>query len=325
MGGWERTPTMEKENKLVKKVKRLLRRLGCPRWLHHYGPKTYEFKEHLCALLTRAFCRLAYRRVKQLFDLLGIHCPSKSALQYTAAKLNAGFWQRILKVTCGPTYLVALDSTGLSRTNPSYYYLRRIDGKMPQVPIKVSAAFDTRRKKFCAAKIRVLPAHDIRDAKSLIKASKPCVLVADKAYDANWLHMLCRTQNIHAHIPLRAWSKPRHKNMSARMQAAKHFNMRTYHRRELAESGNSSVKRKYGSSVSSKKAKTIRAEVYGRLACHNMFFWIFQTFRTEPLYPKGDNRNWDKKIKKERPYFARAFHVIFRPKTTNSTVNHCTP
>ena len=59
---------MKKEIRLVNKVKRLLRRLGMPRWLHHFGPKKYEFYQHFAALLVRAFCQLSYRRVKQLFD-----------------------------------------------------------------------------------------------------------------------------------------------------------------------------------------------------------------------------------------------------------------
>lgn len=273
---------MNKEVKLVKKVKRLLRRLGCPRWLHRFGPKTYEFREHLCALLMRAFCRLSYVRIKKLFDLLGIRCPSKSALQYTAAKLSAVFWQRVLKVTCGASYLVALDSTGLSRTNPSYHYLKRIDGKMPKIPVKLSAALNTQNKKFPVAKIRVLPAHDIRDAQHLLKHSNPKVAVADKAYDAEKLHRFCKEHGIRAHIPLRKKGKPKHNCMSVRRKAAKKFKLRVYHRRELVESGFSSIKRKYGSSVASRSVRTIRTEVYGRLVCHNLFFWIFQTFRMEP-------------------------------------------
>ena len=291
-GGWTtQVSTMEKKNKLVNKVKRLVRRLGCPRWLHHYGPKTYEFYEHLCALLIRSFCRLSFRRVKQLFDLMGIRCPSKSALQYTAKKLDAGFWQRVLKITCGNSYLVAIDGTGLSRTNPSYHYLRRIDGKIPKVPVKLSIAFDTRKKKFSAAKIRILPAHDIKDAKYLLKQSKPRVMVADKAYDANWLHKYCRKENIKAHIPIREYGKSKHKRMSQRRRAAKHFNLRTYHRRELAESAMSCAKRKYGSSVSSKTARTIRTEVYGRLACHNIFSWfnglLGQSHTERNIYKEG--------------------------------------
>ena len=227
------------------------------------------------ALLVRAFCRLSFRSVVEFLDLLGMKCPSKSALQYTSAKLDSSFWQKVLKATSGNPYLVAIDSTGFSRTNPSYHYLKRIDGKMPKVPIKVSTAFDTRKKKFCAAKIRVLPAHDIKDAKFLLRNSNPKIAVADKAYDANWLHIYCQDNQIKAHIPIRNKGGSRNKRHTARRKAAEDFRLRTYHRRELAESGNSSIKRKYGSSVSSKTVRTIRTEVYARLACHNLFFWIY--------------------------------------------------
>ena len=198
---------MKKEIRLVKKLKRLLRRLGCPRWLHHFGPKTYEFLEHLFALLIKAFCRLSFRRTKQLLDLLGTICPSKSSLQRTAAKLNSAFWDRVLKITCGNSYLVAIDSTGFSRTNPSYHYLKRIDGKMPKVPIKSSLAFDTRKKKFCSAKIRVLPAHDSKDAKFLLQKSNPKIAVLDKAYPSEKLYEFCFNNDILIMIPKSSWRK----------------------------------------------------------------------------------------------------------------------
>ena len=97
------------------------------------------------------------------------------------------FWNKILKLTSGKSHLVALDSTGFSKTNPSYHYLKRIDGKMPKIPIKLSAAFDTKKKKFCAAKIRVLPAHDLKDAEFLLKHSNPRIAVADKGYNSEKL------------------------------------------------------------------------------------------------------------------------------------------
>ncbi|MFH0752342.1 MAG: transposase [archaeon] len=258
---------MRIKNKLLNKVKRLLRRLGCPRWLHHFGSKTYEFKEHLQALLVQSFCRLSFRRVVKLLDLLGIRCPSKSALQYTSKKLSSAFWQQVLKVTSGDTYLAALDSTGLSRTNPSYHYLRRIDGKMPKIPIKLSAAFDTRKKKFRAANIRVLPAHDIRDAAYLIKESNPKIAVADKAYSAEALYRFAEEQNILFMAPMKKNVKRGH----ARRKMHKRFRTRTYNRRQLIESAFGSIKRKFGSNIRSKTVRTIRTEVYGKLACHNLF------------------------------------------------------
>lgn len=267
---------MNKENKLVKKVKHLLRRLGHPRWLHHFGPKTYEFHEHFVALLIKFFCRLSYRRVKKLLSLLDIRCPSKSSLQRTAQKLNAEFWNQVLMLTSGKPYLVAVDSTGFARTNPSYHYLRRIDGALPRVPVKASIAFDTRRKKAVAAQIKVLPSHDIKDIVCLLQRCKPKVLVADKAYDAAWPHEYCLEKGIKAHIPLRQYGKPRFHRWDARQRAAKCFRLRTYHRREIAESGNHSIKQTMGASVSSKKARTIRTEIYGRLTCHNLFSWLFR-------------------------------------------------
>src|SRR3972149_11078981 len=232
---------MKKEERLVHKVKLLSKRLGCPRWLHRFGPKTYEFLDHLQALLLRAFCRLSYRRVKQLFDLLGMKCPSKSALQYTSAKLNSGFWQKVLRITSGNPYLVAIDSTGLSRTNPSYHYLKRIDGGMPKIPVKLSTAFDTRKKKFCAAKIRVLPAHDIKDAKFLLCHSSPKIAVADKGYNAEHLFRFAAENNMRLMVP----SKSNAKRGFYRKKAQKEFRLRTYHRRSLVESSNSSIKRCY--------------------------------------------------------------------------------
>ena len=274
---------MEKENKLVKKVKRLIRRLGYPRWLHHFGPKKYEFYEHLVALLIRFNCRLSFRRVNQFMDMIGLRCPSKSALHCTSKKLGSNFWSRILDTTCGTSYLISIDSTGLARTNPSYHYLKRIDGKVPKIPVKVSIAFDTKKKKFKAARIRVTPAHDMKDATYLVNKSDPKVLVADKAYDANSLHKYCRQNKIRAHIPIRKKGKPVHGALTARRLAAKKFRIRTYHRREIGESGNGSLKRKYGGCVFAKKARTIRTEVYGRMACHNIFLFYIWRFGTEPI------------------------------------------
>ena len=274
---------MKEKNKLVNKVKRLLRRLGCPRWLHYYGPKKYEFFQHFVALLIRFFCRLSYRRVKKLLDWLGLVCPSKSSLQRTSMKLDSSFWSRVLKATSSTPYIIAIDSTGFSRTNPSYHYLKRINGALPKVPIKASIAVDTKTKKAVAAKIRVLPAHDVKDAIQLIKKSQPKKVVADKAYDSNNIHEYCQQNSIKAHIPQRKYGKPRFHRWNARQKAAEHFKKKTYHRREMSESTNSSIKRTMGSSVSSKKAKTIRTEIYGRLTCHNIFFWLFQDSGLNPL------------------------------------------
>ena len=270
---------MDKETKLVKKVRRLLRRLGCPRWLHRYGPKTYEFIEHLSALVVRWYARLSYRRTKTLLDLLGIRCPGKSSLNRTSRKQDSGFWQRVLAATSGVAHLIALDATGFSRSSPSYHYLRRIDGQMPRVPVKVSAAYDTRRKKFCAASVRVLPASELRDAAKLLKRSCPRIAVADKGYSSEKLYEFADEQGILLMVP------PRRNVRKGfyRRKALRRFRLRTYNRRQIVESAFSSVKRTLGGSVSSRSVRGIRTDVYGRLACHNLFsFWVFRLSGQSP-------------------------------------------
>jgi len=266
---------MKKEAKLINKVKRLIRRLNVPRYLHYYGPKIYEFYEHLVALIIMAFCRLSYRRTKKLLDLLGIRCPSKSALQYTMKRMPFWLWNKALELTSGINHnIIALDGTGFSVINPSYHYLRRIDGKLPKKYIKLSASFDTKLKKWCSSKIRVIPRHDMKDAQLLLKDIQAKKIVADKAYDAEKLHKYCAEHNIEVHIPLKNYGEAEHYMWSCRRKAAKHFRLRTYHRRELIESGFSSLKRKFGSGVNSKTARTIRAEVNMKMICHNLFSYF---------------------------------------------------
>lgn len=260
---------MKKEEKLVNKVKRLIRRANIPRYLHRFGPKTYEFCEHLQALLTKAYCKLSYARVKHLFDLLGIRCPSKSALHYTMQRISSALWNKLLELTSSSKhYLLALDSTGFTRVNPSYHYLRRINGALPKVPVKLSCSFDTSKKKFCSAKISVLPKHDIKDAKHLLQRTNARIVVADKAYDANWLHRYCLDRGIKTCIPVRSFNGTHYRN-TLRKRLAKKIKLRTYHRRELIESGFFGLKQKYGNSVSSRSARMIRAELNSRLVCYN--------------------------------------------------------
>lgn len=277
---------MKEENKLIKKVKRLLKRAGLPRWLHRYGPKKYEFWHHALALLIRAECRLSFKRVVKFLRNLGFTCPAKSTLHDTTRKLPVQLWRRLLKLMQGPAYIAAIDSTGYSRNKPSYHYLKRIDGKMPRIPVKLSALADTKNKRFIDAKIRVLPAHDIKDAKDLVKTNRFSKFVADKAYDANWLHMLCKEKGIEAHIPIRDYGKARHGRLTCRRRAQKHFRKRTYHRREIAEALFHALKSTLGDSVYSRKARTIRAEIYLRLIAYNLFSLFFTGLRMEPNQPK---------------------------------------
>ena len=260
---------MKREVKLVKKVKRLLKRLNCPRYLHHFGPKKYAFYQHFLALLVKRVCRFSFRRACKFLELLDIKVPSYSALCKMRRRMPSKLWDALLQATTKfKSYIVAVDSTGFSRTNPSWYFIKRIDRKKPiKSYVKLSSFFDTRRKKFLALRVRAKPRHDTKDITSLFRQRKNFKkLVGDSAYDAEFVHEKCFRLGIHAVI------KPK-KNVRKgfyRRKQRKNYHARTYGRRSMHESGFRSLKSKYGASLLGQSFSTQRAELYCGALAHNM-------------------------------------------------------
>jgi hypothetical protein len=135
---------MEKEVRLVKKVNSLLKRIGCPRFLHHFGPKKYKFVQHAAVLLLKESLKCSFRRIAKLFSLLEIDVPAYSALCKSRKRIPARIWNESLKITAGQSSgVVAIDGIGFSRTNPSFHYVQRINAKRPvKKYAKLSALFD---------------------------------------------------------------------------------------------------------------------------------------------------------------------------------------
>ena len=260
---------MKKEDKLVNKINRLLKRLGCPRWLHHYGPKKYELYQHVVALLLKECFKLSFRRVSKLLQMLGLDVPSYSALCKMRKRIPLWMWKNILQMTANfKSYLTAIDSTGLSRTNPSWHYVKRIDRKKPvKSYVKLSSFFDTRRKKFLALRIRARPRHDTKDVSYLLKQrSDMKKLLGDTSYDAEWIHEHCWKKGIQTIMK----PKKNAKRGFYRKKQRKNYLERTYHRRSMIESGFGSLKRKYGSYVLARAISAQRAEIYCRAIAHNL-------------------------------------------------------
>src|SRR3989344_3450833 len=269
---------MKTEVKLVNKIKRLLRRANMPRWLHHYGPKKYEFWQHMIALWIRQACRLSYRRAAKLLNNLGFEVPTYSAL----AKMNKKAVKIIEKLFAQTAFfaeinVASIDATTISRTNPSWHYIKRIDREKPvSRPLKLSAIVDTRRKKILGLRLRAKPRHDIKDVSYLLKrlSATPRILVADKGYDSEAVHNLCYKHGIISMIP----SRKNTKKGFYRKIMKKHWRIRTYHRREISESLFGATKQKYGASVSSRLIQTQKSDIYLRGIIHNSFLLKIEIF-----------------------------------------------
>lgn len=271
---------MEKSERLGRKIKRFLRQLGCPRWLHHYGPKTYQLWQHVCAFVCMAALRLSLRRVVYWLSLFGIDVPSYSALCKSRKRIPHALLQRALAFTAGATHsCVAIDSTGISRTNPSHHYVKRIDRITPvKSYVKQSSLFDVGQRKFVALQVKLKPRHDLLDAKHLLKGQQCRTLLADKAYDAEFLHEYCWKRDIHANIKPKLWAQ---KGWYRRKQR-RLFDEQLYHQRSLIESGQSAMKRKYGGFTLAKRIESIRTEAYCKAIAYNMRLLQQETFNRAP-------------------------------------------
>ena len=260
---------MANDNKLARKIHRLLRGISCPRWLHHFGPKKYRFEDHLTALMSMQSFRLSFRRAEKLLGLLGIKVPTYSALCKMRKRIPASLWNSLLKITAGAKHeRVAVDGTGFSTANPSFHYVKRIDRKNPvKRYAKLSALFDVDSKKFIALRVRARPRHDIKDVNYLLKQYNSMKkLFGDKGYDAESLHEYCCKNNIRTIIPKKANI---YKGFYRRKQLKKYSDVE-YHQRSLIESGFGSLKRKYGGSVFSKNFRSVNSEIYCKTICHNL-------------------------------------------------------
>jgi transposase len=214
--------------------------------------------------------------------MLGFETPTYSALAKMARRLPIGILQRLFALTVGSKpNLVAIDGTGMSRPLPSPYYYKRIDKPYPiDIPLKLSIIVDTRTKKILSLRLRAKRSHDIKDARYLIKrlVKKPNKLIADKGYDANWLHSYCLDRNIGTCIPIREYGKTQYRN-TLRKRLAKEIKQRTYGRREMVESTFKAIKCKFGASVSSLKISTQRVEMYCRAIAHNIISLFIGDFQ----------------------------------------------
>ena len=261
---------VKKEEKLVNKIKRLLKRAKIPRWLHRKGPKMYEFWQHAFALLTKAMCKLSYRRTVKLMQHFGCKVASKSTLCYQAQRIPLRIWQLLLQATVGHVVsLGAIDATGLSGNNPSWHYIKRIDRKKPiKRFFQLSILIDVPRRKILSLRVRSKPRHDILDAKYLFKhtAQKPETILLDRGYDAEWLHQFFTDNNCKSIAPVRKNCR-RGKH---RKQMRDNFPQKIYGQRSLVECMFFALKQKYGGSLGSRRITSARAEVYCRAILHNI-------------------------------------------------------
>jgi len=83
-----------KQTNLSINIRRLLKKLNCGEYLHHFGPKKYKFKQHIFALMLKEVCRMSFRRLANFLEMLGIKTPTYSALCKSRKRIPVVVWQK---------------------------------------------------------------------------------------------------------------------------------------------------------------------------------------------------------------------------------------
>ena len=261
---------MKREERLVNKVKRLLKRVGCPRWFHHFGPKKFVSWQLVLGLMIKEVYRLSYRRaMKFLNEFYGIELHW-TTLQKFRKRLPLFVWQKLLAYTVeDPIEIAAIDGTSLQRSNPSDHYLKRIDREeRTSVPVYLNAMVDVVRRKFVAIRHHAKKSGEVKDVKYLIEQTEQDIelILMDKAYDSEKLHRYLREQGIFSVAPVKKnWAKGQ-----IRKQLRDCFDYSLYWQRNLVECMFSALKRLFGNHLRGLTARLQRAEIYMRLIAYNL-------------------------------------------------------
>jgi transposase len=274
---------MKKNKTLIQKINDLFKKSRIPKWLHHFGPKKYLLKEHLLLIFLKEKLRLSYREIVSIASCFRIKkIPHYTTLQKLAARLPVRIWMLILRNSINAAWdWIAIDGTGISRTSASCYYYYRIDRIDPiNKHVQLLIAVDIKSRNIVGVSIRSRPVGEAKQVPKIYNqfTKKPNGIVMDKGFDSEELHRFLRQEcQVDTLIPVR-------KNFSKgyyRKEMAKRIPCKQYHQRSIVESIISSIKRKYGVFVRSKKIATQRSEILSRLIMHNILC-IILTFSTEP-------------------------------------------
>jgi hypothetical protein len=278
--------TMDKKDRLDRKIYRLFRCAGHPRWVHVMGPKKFETWVLCLGLIVQQVYRLSYRRAMRFLDEYFNIKLHWTTLQKAAKRLPKSLWQSLLAATIEfpDVYLAAADGTGFSRSGPSHYYLNRIDRSGPVGrPVQAMVLVDVKRRKFLSGNFFAKPRGETQSIPGLHKKcpKPPEVLLMDKGFDAEWLHRWLNVHGTFSVAPARKnCRRGRHRKL---MRDCMDWCL--YWQRNIVECLFSALKRLFGSIVRCRHIRTQTAELFCRLIAYNIGYRLWR-FSTEPLLSK---------------------------------------
>ena len=262
---------MRKKKPLREKAYALWRKARLPRHMNRFGPKaTPSWRFYLCHLEYTRHSRCWRRAATFMEEFYGfvLHWTS---WQRAIAKWPYWVWHRLGKasIDADDCSVAAIDGTGISRTNASQHYLKRIgQQKKARRHVQEVVMVDVQRRKFLSWRIRATPRGEKCDVPYLIEHSPlvPDGILMDKGFDSNPLHAWLREQGIWSVAPVRKGCK----RGQYRRQLRDCFDWSLYWQRSIVEAMIGAVKRLFGAYVRARSARTQYAELSNRFIAYNI-------------------------------------------------------
>src|SRR6056297_23069 len=234
-----------------------LARRAVARYSSKFSKRRYTLHQHIVLLCLKVRKNTKYRtlldeliempRIRSVLDLEELPSPSKLCKAFN--RLGMAVWRVLLNlsVTLLPTNgVVGIDASGFDRSHASKHYTKRT--KLTIQQLKVTLLVDTRVNAIIDLHVTTTRKHDSQIAPSLIKrnAENIEILVGDKGYDDQKIRQLARQHEIRPLVKHREFTSL-HKAWNVGLDT------NLYGQRSQSETVNSTLKRKYGAFVRSRR------------------------------------------------------------------------
>jgi len=270
-------------NTFFKQVERVFGEARLPFHFSKYSNKLYNNFVHVYLLILKERHKCSYRRLTELLNdinvlrMLGIQkLPHFTTLQKFVSNISKDILQKLVmachKLINNNKMVVAVDSTGFTNINPTYYYLNRCGIRPPYKNFtQTSIVVDTDTKLVLNIMVNSHPKNDTQSFIPLIDTLKDNILraLADKGYDSMELRKYCWDNDITVHIPFR--KPPSYQTVSDnRIKAMKRFRTKSYNKRSIVESVISAIKRTTGGFVTATKQDNQQKQVTLKVLTYNL-------------------------------------------------------
>lgn len=273
---------MNKKKSLLQKIDGLIRQARVPEYLHHFGPKKYSARLHCKVWLLKEKLKCSWQEFLDDYAEYYLSVvPERSTLIKFVQRLPFWFKNKLVALAAGlePAEYGSMDGTGLSKSNASAHYVKRIERKISiKRPLKLSMYVSKRR--ILSFRLRTKWRGDTKDVPYLIRnaqvlAGTNCL---DKGYDAEKVHQEFKKRGVCSIIPARKNCR----RGKCRKEMRDYFDHAQYWERNASEYNNSSLKRRFGDYIRSVNFRAQHSEVAARIILHNLKVILLRLFHRSP-------------------------------------------